>query len=550
VDATDATNATNVTTDDVVTNPPQPVLLSNAAPPLSAVGREDILADFGHQLRNELNAIAMAANMLSATATSSEQRELSAIVETGANRVARLLDDVLDAAFIQSGDFELALHPFDVRASVESCLGMIVEEAGGKSLDLSFRAEPDVPSIIVGDSRRIEQVLLALLHGGLERTEKGGIGVELSSQPRGDLFELHFRVRDTGRGVPARILRSGLGDEPVVQTPQVEPGDAMAIVSLSICRHLVEMMDGQLRVEQGGVEAGPDAGTTFDFTILTQVMHAPVAVAPRTLEGMRVLVVAADATERRVLALQTELWGAPSSAANVADALALVQTGQPFDIAIVEHRRPAIDGLAVSIALRSLRPPAELPIVLIAAAPPGPEEAGAADSGVVQATLTKPVPPHKLHDVMAQVGAHQEVAPAPHQPAAAPGALKVLVAEDNPLNQNTIRRMVTRLGHHVDVVANGREAVAAVAKEAYDAVLMDVLMPEMDGLQAAEAICRRWPRGTRPRLVALTAMAAPGDQERCLRAGFDDYMSKPIHLDELSDALTAAAGWRATPKVL
>jgi CheY-like chemotaxis protein len=528
--------------------PPQPVLLPNAEPPLSAIGREDILADFGHQLRNELNAIAMAANMLSATATSSEQRELSAIVETGANRVARLLDDVLDAAFIQSGEFELALHPFDVRASVESCLGMVVEEAGGKSLDLTFRAEPDVPSIIVGDSRRIEQVLLALLHGSLERTEKGGIGVELSSQPRGDLFELHFRVRDTGRGVPARILRGGLGDDPAVQS-QVEPGDAMAIVSLSICRHLVEMMDGELRVEQGGVEAGPDAGTTFDFTILTQVMHAPVAVAARTLEGMRVLVVAADATERRVLALQTELWGAPSSAANVADGLALVQSGQPFDIAIVEHRRPAIDGLAVSIALRSLRPPSELPIVLIAAAPPGPEEAGAADSGVVQATLTKPVPPHKLHDVMAQVGAHQEVAPAPH-PAAAPGVLKVLVAEDNPLNQNTIRRMVTRLGHHVDVVANGRDAVAAVAKEAYDAVLMDVLMPEMDGLQAAEAICRRWPRGTRPRLVALTAMAAPGDQERCLRAGFDDYMSKPIHLDELSDALTAAAGWRATPKVL
>jgi len=167
------------------TTAPQPVLVPSADPPRSAVGREDILADFGHQLRNELNAIAMAANMLSATATSSEQRELSAIVETGANRVARLLDDVLDAAFIQSGDFELALHPFDVRASVESCLGMVVEEAGGKSLDLSFRAEPDVPSIIVGDSRRIEQVLLALLHGALERTEKGGIGVELSSQPRG-----------------------------------------------------------------------------------------------------------------------------------------------------------------------------------------------------------------------------------------------------------------------------------------------------------------------------------------------------------------------------
>lgn len=536
--------------DDDDTNPPaQPIPMAEDGSPLSTVGREDLLGDFGHQLRNELNAIVSAAGMLSATATTSEQRELSAIVETGANRVARLLDDVLDAAVIQSGEFELALHPFDVRASVESCLGMVVEEAGAKSLDLSFRAEPDVPSVIIGDSRRIEQVILALLHGSIERTQRGGVDVELACQKRGELIELRFRVRDTGRGMPARILRSGLGDDIQEQAQLDEPGDALAIVSLSICRRLVEMMDGELRVEQGGVEAGPDAGTTFEFTILTQAMHAPVAVAPKTLEGMRVLVVAADATERRVLALQAELWGAPSTAATVAEALSLVQAGHPFDIAIVEHRRPAIDGLAVSIALRSLRGPGQLPIVLIAAALPGPEEAGAADSGVVQATLTKPVPPHKLHDVIAQVGKHQEVVQEPH-PAAAPGVLKVLVAEDNALNQNTLRRLVTKLGHHVDVVANGREAVAAVAKEAYDAVLMDVLMPEMDGLQAAEAICRRWPRGTRPRLVALTAMAAPGDQERCLRAGFDDYMSKPIHLDELSETLTAAAGWRATPKGL
>src|SRR3979411_1922742 len=263
-------------------------------PPLSAVAREDLLSDFGHQLRNELNAIVSAAGMLSATATTSEQRELSTIVETGANRVARLLDDVLDSAVIQSGDFELALHPFDIRASVESCLGLVVEEAGGKSLDLSFRAEPDVPSIVVGDSRRIEQVMLALLHAAIERTERGGIGVELSSQKRGELFELRYRVRDTGRGVPARILRGGWGGGAVAEAKLTDPGHARAIVSLSICRRLVELMDGELRVEQGGVEAGPDAGTTFDFTILTQVMHAPVAVAQKTLEGMRVLVIAAD----------------------------------------------------------------------------------------------------------------------------------------------------------------------------------------------------------------------------------------------------------------
>jgi CheY-like chemotaxis protein len=125
-----------------------------------------------------------------------------------------------------------------------------------------------------------------------------------------------------------------------------------------------------------------------------------------------------------------------------------------------------------------------------------------------------------------------------------PGTLRVLIADDNALNQNLLKRLVSKLGHTADVVSNGREAVASVAQDAYDAVLMDVLMPEMDGLVAAEAICRRWPRGNRPRLIALTAMAGPGDQERCMRAGFDDYMSKPVRLEELSEALKAAVGYR------
>jgi len=171
----------------------------------------ELLADFGHQLRNQLNAILGAAGLLAMTAESNEERELASIVELGAEQVARLVEEVLDAAVIQSGEFELALHPFDVRSSVESCLGLVSETAGAKGLDLSFRAELDVPSVIVGDSRRIEQILLTLLSGGLERTERGGVGVELSCLTQAELTRLQFSVRDTGRGVPARILRSGMG---------------------------------------------------------------------------------------------------------------------------------------------------------------------------------------------------------------------------------------------------------------------------------------------------------------------------------------------------
>jgi CheY-like chemotaxis protein len=502
----------------------------------------DVLADLGHQLRNQLNAVVGAAGLLSAGAESGEERELAAIVEAGAEQVARIIDEWLDAATIESGEFELALHPFDIRSTVESCLGLVSEAAGARGLDVSFDAAPDVPNVVIGDSRRVEQILLALLHGAVDRTYRGGIGVELSSEDRGGLVALHFKIRDTGRGVPARILRGAL-EGALGPYDRLEPGDRLAVLSLRTTKQLVELMDGELRVEQGGVEAGPDAGTTFDFTVLAEALPGSVANTQLTLEAMRVLVIAADPTEKRLLTLQVEQWGASASAATPEEVQGALQVGRPFDIALIEHHPPVVDGLEISRSLRVMRRPDQMPIVLIASAMPGAAEAAAADSGVIQATLTKPVPPRTLHDVMIQVGG-RGARPQAAQAAAVPGALRVLIADDNALNQNLLKRLVGKLGHSVDVVSNGREAVAAVAQQPYDAVLMDVLMPEMDGLAAAEAICRRWPRGNRPRLIALTAMAGPGDQDRCLRAGFDDYMSKPVRLADLTDALRAAVGYR------
>jgi len=501
----------------------------------------ELWADVGHELRTQLNAVVGAAGLLSTSAETSEERELASIVESAAEQVARIVDDVLDAVTIESGEFELALHPFDVRSAVESCVGLVSEAAGAKGLDISFNVAAEVPNVAIGDSRRIEQILLTLLHGAVDRTYRGGIGLDLTAEERGGLVALNFKIRDTGRGVPARILRGGL-DGVTGPHDKLEPGDRLSVLSLRTTKHLVEMMDGELRVEQGGVEAGPDAGTTFGFTILAQALPSGMANTMLTLEGMRVLVVAADPTEKRVLALQVEQWGATATSATPEEAQGAVQIGQPFDIVLVEHRPPEIDGLVVSSALRAVRRPEEMPIIVISSLTPGVAEAAAADSGVIQATLTKPVPPRTLHDVLIQVGgrgAKQDTAKEVE-----PGSLRVLIADDNALNQNLLKRLVTKLGHTVDVVSNGREAVAAVAQQPYDALLMDVLMPEMDGLAAAEAICRRWPRGNRPRLIALTAMAGPGDQERCLRAGYDDYMSKPIRTDDLAEALKAAVGYR------
>jgi CheY-like chemotaxis protein len=502
----------------------------------------ELLADVGHLLRNQLNAVVGAAGLLSVGAESSEERELAAIVETGAEEVARIIDEVLDAASLLNGQFELALHPFDVRSTIESCLSVIAKATGAKGLDLSFHAAPDVPNVVIGDSRRLEQIVIALLAGAVDRTHRGGVGVELNSEDRNGLIALHFTIRDTGRGIPARILRGGLEGAPG-PNDRLEAGDRLAVLNLQTTKRLVEMMDGTLHAEQGGVEAGPDAGTAFTFTVLAEGMPASVATTQLTLEGMRVLVVAADPTEKRVLTLQAEQWGANAMPATPQEAVAAIKSGHPFDIALVEHRPPAIDGLETSSILRTVRRPDQMPIVLIAATTSGPAEAAAADSGLIQATLTKPVAPRTLHDVMLQVGTRGTRPPA-SATQVVPGALRVLIADDNALNQNLLRRLVIKHGHSVDVVSNGREAVAAVAQQPYDAVLMDVLMPEMDGLVAATAICRRWPRGNRPRLIALTAMAGPGDQERCLKAGFDDYMSKPVRNEDLVEALRAAVGYR------
>ena len=506
----------------------------------------ELLADFGHLLRNQLNAIVGAAGLLSATATSSVQRELASVVLTGSEELAGLVDEVLDSPLIQSGEFELALHPFNVRGSVESCLARLAGIAGSKGISLSFHAADDVPRVIVGDSRRLEQVLHSLLRLAVDRTERGGVQVELTCEPNEGPLKLRFRMRDTGSVMQQRVLEAGMAEGAI--TGGLGPGERLAALSLHTTKHLVEMMDGELHIQRSGSDGA--AATEVDVTFLAEASADPSA-GQAELTGMQVLVVAAEQTERRVLAMQTELWGAPATAAEPAEASRLVAEGHNFGLALIEHRRPLVDGLSLAADLRTHKGPGELPIVLIVAGPIGEEETSAADSGVVQATLAKPVAPQKLHDVMAQVGLRRQAPVAPVPEVESPAiSLKVLVADDNTLNQNMLRRQISKLGHQVDVVSNGRQAVSAVENQPYDALLMDVLMPEMDGLQAAEEICRRWTPSTRPRLIALTAMTGPGDEERCMKAGFDDYMSKPVHLDELAEALKAAAGFRALPKAL
>jgi CheY-like chemotaxis protein len=317
-------------------------------------------------------------------------------------------------------------------------------------------------------------------------------------------------------------------------------------LGLAISRRLAELMGGRL----WGESEGTGKGATFFFSIEAPVTRMPAArsrdfvgVQPQ-LKGKRLLVVDDNATNRRVLNLQAAKWGMqPRATGSPKEALAWVEQGEAFDVAILDMHMPEMDGAVLARRLRTLR--RQLPLVLFSSL--GRREAGV-EEGVFDAHLAKPVHQSSLFDTLLGVVAREAepgAAAAPPAPAtpgvdtemAAHHPLRILLAEDNVVNQKLALRILQRMGYRADVASNGIEAIESVQRQRYDVVLMDVQMPEMDGLEATRRICARWAPGDRPRIVAMTANAMQGDREQCLAAGMDDYITKPIRVDRLVEAL-------------
>jgi signal transduction histidine kinase/DNA-binding response OmpR family regulator/methyl-accepting chemotaxis protein len=497
--------------------------------------KSQFLANMSHEMRTPMNAVIGMSSLLQDTGLTEEQRDYASTIRDSSETLLTIINDILDFSKIEAGRMDIEAQPFDLRDCVESALDLISNRAAEKHLDIAYLFEDEVPTAIQGDVTRLRQILLNLLSNAVKFTDKGEVVLTVGS--KGD--QLEFAVRDTGIGLDeegkSRLFQSF--SQADSSTTRKYGGTGLG---LAISKKLAELMGGTMWVES----AGPGHGSTFRFTIRGQRADLPQGArrdfigAQPALQGKRILVVDDNVTNRRILALQTAKWGMLVKDTDAPERALQILMRESFDVAIVDMHMPGMDGATLAARMREAGH--DLPLVLFSSL--GYQEIS---DGLFAARLGKPLRQSQLFDtlvtLLVQDAAPRHVAPPPKPRIdagmASQHALRILLAEDNVVNQKVALRLLQQMGYRADLASNGLEAIDCVARQTYDVVLMDVQMPEMDGLEASRHITARWPAAHRPRIVAMTANAMQGDREMCLAAGMDDYLSKPIRPDELIEVL-------------
>jgi two-component system sensor histidine kinase/response regulator len=522
--------------------------------------KSEFLANMSHEIRTPMNAIIGMTELLLDTPQSAEQRDYLETVKKSADSLLSVINDILDFSKIEAGKLELDRSPFDLRDSLGDTLNTLALRAHQKGLELACHIAPEVPQTVVGDPVRLRQVLINLVGNAIKFTERGEVVVDVQMQNaecgmqnenqgedssiRHSAFGiLHFHVKDTGIGIPAD--KHGLIFEAFAQvdgsTTRRYGGTGLG---LAISSRLVERMGGRI-----WVESAPRQGSTFHFTARfgthAAALERPALPEPGRLRDLSVLVVDDNATNRFILAETLSQWHmrptVVESAAAALQALEHAQrVGEPFGLVLLDAHMPEVDGFTLAERIREHPDLAGATVMMLSSACQPVDTRRCQELGLA-AYLTKPIKQADLYrSILGALGSPIAAAtePGPPTPVCPRRALRVLLAEDNPVNQKLAVRLLEKQGHAVVLAVNGIEAVDMVERQPFDLVLMDVQMPEMDGFEATAAIrAREQAAGRHMPILAMTAYAMKGDRERCLASGMDAYVSKPIQPRELWHAI-------------